>query len=105
MAELQNNQPDSGREILLLDYLIVVVKHSRMIIFTSIAAMLLTYLVLLILPNKYTSLARLLTPQQNRTMSAQLLNSLGGGGCCACRLLTLAQGLYIVRLERLERPH
>jgi uncharacterized protein involved in exopolysaccharide biosynthesis len=80
MAELQNNQPDSDDEIHLLDYLIVVVKHSRMIIYASVAAMLLTYLVLLILPNKYTSLARLLPPQQNMTMSAQLLNSLGGGG-------------------------
>ena len=56
MAESQNNQPDIDDEIHLLDYLIVLVKHSRMIIFTSIAAMVLTYLVLLILPNKYTSM-------------------------------------------------
>lgn len=80
MTESNHNSTVDDDEIHLLDYLIVLVKHSRMIIFASIAAMLLTYLVLLILPNKYTALARLLPPQQNMTMSAQLLTSLGGGG-------------------------
>jgi capsule polysaccharide export protein KpsE/RkpR len=42
--------------------------------------MVVTYLILLILPNKYTSKARLLPPQQNITMSGQLLSTLGGGG-------------------------
>ena len=79
MIEPNNNLAADNDEIHLLDYLIVLVKYSRMIIFASIAAMLLIYLMLLILPNKYTSLARLLPPQQNMTMSAQLLNSLGGG--------------------------
>lgn len=66
-------------EVHLLDYLIVLAKHSRIIIYTSVMATVLAYLVLVILPNKYTATARILPPQQNITLSAQLLNSLGGG--------------------------
>lgn len=79
MTELQNNQ-SINNEIHLLDYLIVLAKHSRMIIYFSIAIMVLTYLICLAFPNKYTAKARLLPPQQNLTLSAQLLNTLGGGG-------------------------
>lgn len=78
MAEIPNNH--SSEEIHLLDYLIVLLKHSRMIIGVSVAMMVLTFLVLFILPNKYTATARLLSPQQNMTMSGQLLNTLGGAG-------------------------
>jgi len=70
--------PNNG-EVHLLDYLIILAKHSRMIIFVSAAATVLTYLVLFILPNKYTATARLLPPQQNLTLSGQLLEILGGG--------------------------
>ena len=80
MTESQNNPDQCDDEIHLLDYLIVLAKHSRMIIYTSVAVMVLIYLVLFILPNKYTATARLLPPQQNMTLSAQLLNTLGGGG-------------------------
>ena len=66
-------------EIHLLDYLIVLAKHSRIIIYTSAMVTVLTYLVLFIRPNQYTATARILPPQQNLTLSAQLLNSLGGG--------------------------
>jgi tyrosine-protein kinase Etk/Wzc len=66
-------------EIHLMDYLIILAKHSRMIIYTSVAVTLLTYLVLFILPNKYTVTTRLLPPQQNMTLSSQLLSNIGGG--------------------------
>ncbi len=75
--ELPNNRDDNG-EINLLDYLIVLAKHSRMIILSSFAAMALTYLILFAFPNKYSATARLLPPQQNTTLSALLLNALGG---------------------------
>lgn len=65
-------------EVHLLDYLIVLAKHSQMIIFTSVAVTFLTYLILSVSPNKYTASARLLPPQQNMTLSAKLLDSLGG---------------------------
>lgn len=80
MIEPQNNPTPANDEIHLLDYLIVLARYSRLIIYTSAAVMVLVYLVLLILPNQYTATARLLPPQQNLTLSAQLLNTLGGGG-------------------------
>jgi uncharacterized protein involved in exopolysaccharide biosynthesis len=79
MKEFQNNQTINN-DIHLLDYLIILAKHSRMIVYVSVAIMVLTYLILVALPNKYTVRARLLPPQQNLTLSAQLLNTLGGGG-------------------------
>ena len=72
--------PDTPEdEIHLLDYLIVLAKHSQMIIYTTVAVMVLTFLVLFISPNKYTATARLLPPQQNLTMSGQLMDFVGGG--------------------------
>ena len=65
-------------EVNPMDFLNVIVKHSRMIILISAAVMVLTYLVLIILPNKYTSTASLLPPQQNLTLSGQLMEVLGG---------------------------
>jgi tyrosine-protein kinase Etk/Wzc len=68
----------SADKIYLLDYLIILARHSRMIIYTTLAVALLTYLVLFLLPNKYTAAARILSPQQNLTMVAQVLEGLGG---------------------------
>ena len=75
-------------EVNLMDYLLVIVKHSRMIIFSSMAMTVLTFLILFISPNQYTAKARLMPPQQNMTLSAQILDTLsvgssslaGGGG-------------------------
>jgi capsule polysaccharide export protein KpsE/RkpR len=64
----------------LLDYFIVLAKYSRMIIYTSVIVALMTYFYLIILPNKYTTTACIMPPQQNMTLSAQLMDSLGGGG-------------------------
>ena len=82
MIEPQNNrvQVVQDEETYLLDYLIVLAKHSRIIILTSAAVLVFTYLILVILPNKYTAVGRILPPQQKLTLSAQLLNSLGGVG-------------------------
>jgi tyrosine-protein kinase Etk/Wzc len=79
--EKPSNKPSPNEdEANPLDYLIVPAKHSRLIIYTSAVVTILTYLILVILPNTYQSTTRLLSPQQNLTMSAQLLESLGGGG-------------------------
>ena len=79
MTEPEKKSASASDEIYLLDYLIILAKHSRLIIFTSLAVMVLTYLILFLLPNKYTATARLLPPQQNLTMVAQVLEGLGGG--------------------------
>jgi len=75
---MNNTIPNKG-EVQPMDFFIVLIKHSRTIILVSAAVTVLIYLVLLILPNKYTAQARLLPPQQNLTMSGQLMEFLGGG--------------------------
>jgi tyrosine-protein kinase Etk/Wzc len=64
-------------EIHLLDYLIVIAKHSPKIIFTSIVMATLTYLIMSIFPNEYTATARLLPLQQNITLRLQVLDRVG----------------------------
>jgi tyrosine-protein kinase Etk/Wzc len=81
---VMNPTPENG-EVHFLDYLISLAKHSRMIIFASVAVTVLVYIYLFCSPNTYKATARLLPPQQNLTLSAQLLDSLGarvspGGG-------------------------
>ncbi|MHB8066484.1 MAG: Wzz/FepE/Etk N-terminal domain-containing protein [Desulfobaccales bacterium] len=66
-------------EVHLLDYLILVAKHSRMIIYASAMVTILVYLYLFITPNKFTATVCILPPQQNMTLSAKILDSLGGG--------------------------
>lgn len=69
---------DGDKEIMLLDYLIVLAKHARMIIYSSFAVTVLAMIILLLISNKYTSTARIMPPQQNFTLSAQILDQLGG---------------------------
>ncbi len=66
-----------------LDYVIIWAKHSRMIIFSSVAAMILVYIYLFCVPNTYVATSRLLPPQQNMTLSGQILDSLGGASLSA----------------------
>ena len=77
MDEPENRAIPDDTHFHLLDYFIVLAKHSRMIIITSAVVTVVTYVILLTLPNRYTATARLLPPQQNLTLSAQLLESLG----------------------------
>lgn len=62
-----------------LEHLNVLAKHSRLIIFTSAAVTVLVFVIMVILPNKYEATARLMPPSQNLTLSAQILDTLGGG--------------------------
>jgi uncharacterized protein involved in exopolysaccharide biosynthesis len=88
MTETDLKSSVGEEEVHLLDYLIVLAKHSRMILFTSAAVSAFTLVVLFFTSNKYTATARLLPPQQNLTLSGQILDSLsvssspgaGGGG-------------------------
>jgi len=72
------DKPPQPDETTLLDFFIPLAKHSRMIIYGTLAVAALTFLILLIIPKKYTASARLLPPQQNITLSAQVLEQLGG---------------------------
>ena len=79
MGELLNRTSPNRDEVHLLDYLIILAKNSRRIIYTTAVVTVLIFLILLILPNKYKATARLLPPQSNLTMIAQALEGLGSG--------------------------
>lgn len=79
MDEPLSQSYPGGNESSLLDFFIILAKHSRTIIFTSLIATILAYFYFFFSPNIYKAKARLLPPQQNLTLSAQILESLGGG--------------------------
>jgi len=64
-------------EISLLDILIVLAKHKRLVLGLPIAAAVVSVVVSLLLPNVYTGTTRILPPQQSQPTSA-LLAQLGG---------------------------
>jgi capsule polysaccharide export protein KpsE/RkpR len=80
MDELVNKTRSNAVEFRGLDSITVLAKHSRMIIYISAVVTILAYLNLYFSPNIYRAHARLMPPQQNMTLSAQLLENLGGGG-------------------------
>jgi tyrosine-protein kinase Etk/Wzc len=71
-------QPEDD-EINLLDLLIVLVKHKKMILGVTFAAALLALGISLLLPNIYTATAKILPPQQGQSSASALLSQLGGG--------------------------
>ena len=74
------NTPDKPEDdVHLLDYLLVLAKHSRMIILVPAAVLVLIYLMNVASPNEYTATVRLLPPQENLSMSGQLLDMVGSG--------------------------
>jgi tyrosine-protein kinase Etk/Wzc len=79
------NPSDINDEIGLIDLLIVITKHKRMIAGVALASAAVAIIVSLFLPNIYTGTARLLPPEQRQSTAAMLLGQLGG-------LATLAGG-------------
>jgi tyrosine-protein kinase Etk/Wzc len=77
----ENDRPMSrpDDDIHLLDYLVVLAKHLRLIVFTTVGVTLLTLVILFCVSKKYTASTRILPPQQNMTLVGQLLDTLGGG--------------------------
>ena len=65
-------------EVSLLDLLIVLAKHKRVILGVSLAAALVSIIVSLLLPNYYTGTTRILPPQQSASSATALLSQLGG---------------------------
>src|SRR5947199_10741960 len=73
-------QAHSGDEdqISLLDSLIVLAKHKRLLIGLPIIAAIVAAIISLTLPNIYTATTGILPPQQNATGASGMLNQLGG---------------------------
>lgn len=76
-AVQQPNPPDED-EINLLDLLLVLARHKKMIAKATIAAALLSIGISLLLPNIYTATAKILPPQQSESSAGALLSQLGG---------------------------
>jgi len=65
-------------EISLLDLLIVLAKHKRIVFGVPFIAAIVAAGVSLLLPNVYTGTTRILPPQQSASAASALLNQLGG---------------------------
>jgi uncharacterized protein involved in exopolysaccharide biosynthesis len=66
-------------EINLLDYLIVLVKRKKLIVYITLGAMLIAAIYSLIVPSVYKAETKILPPQQSgQGSAAQLLGQLGG---------------------------
>ncbi len=70
--------PGDDDGISLLDLLIVLAKHKRIVLGVPLAAGILAAGISLLLPNIYTGVTRILPPQQNQSTAAAMLNQLGG---------------------------
>src|SRR6266849_7187236 len=65
-------------EISLLDLLIVLAKHKRIVLGVPLVVAIAAAIVSLLLPNIYTGTARILPPQQSASAASALLNQRGG---------------------------
>ncbi len=75
----ENLQKTEDDEINLLDYLIVLAKHKKIIIYATIGLMVITAIYSLIVSPIYKAETKILPPQQSSSgMASQLLSQLGG---------------------------
>jgi tyrosine-protein kinase Etk/Wzc len=78
MMEERKTEKDS--EINLLDYLIILVKHKKLIIAITFGAALITTIICLIITPTFEAVTAILPPQQSSSSTAQLLSQMGGAG-------------------------
>lgn len=69
---------DGSDESSLLDWLIVLGRHRRLVVLGPLAAAVIAAGVSLVLPKSYTATARILPPQQGQSTAAAMLSQLGG---------------------------
>src|SRR5712691_1894071 len=67
-------------EISLLDLLIVLAKHKRVVLGVPFIAAIVAAIITVLLPNIYTATTRILPPQQGASAASALLSQLGGQG-------------------------
>ena len=72
-------KPESDEnEISLLELLVILAKHKKLILGTTFGVAVLSAVVSLLLPNIYTGTAKVLPPQQSQSTAAMMLGQLGG---------------------------
>ena len=92
-------------EISLLDLLIVLAERKRMIFWVTAGFAILSIVVSLLLPVRYTATVALLPPQQNTSLSAQLASQFGSLGSMAAlatggsSLLKNPNDMYVAMLK------
>src|SRR5258708_19317789 len=64
-------------EVSLLDLLIVLAKHKRIVLGVPFATAIAAAAISLLMPNIYTGTTRILPPQQSASMPSAMLNQLG----------------------------
>jgi uncharacterized protein involved in exopolysaccharide biosynthesis len=79
-----SNLPDNqlsgdDDEISLLDLLIVLVKHKKLVLGLTFVVAVIAAGISLLLPNIYTGTTKILPPQQNQSSASAMLAQLGGG--------------------------
>src|SRR5438552_9466867 len=81
-ANLENPKDTSSAadddEVSLLDLLIVLAKHKRIVLGLPAIAAIVAAVISLLMPNIYTGTTRILPPQQSASAATALLNQLGG---------------------------
>lgn len=75
--QLQNGHEG---ELDALDFLVLLAKHKRTIVKITAGVVVLTTIIVLLIPNKYTAEATLMPPQQTQSTSAMLMSQLASGG-------------------------
>src|SRR5712692_11258181 len=70
--------PPADDEVSLLDLLIVLAKHKRIVLGVPFVLAVAAAIISLLLPNIYTGTTRILPPQQSASAASALLNQLGG---------------------------
>jgi uncharacterized protein involved in exopolysaccharide biosynthesis len=92
-------------EISLLDLLIVLAKHKRLVLGLPLVAAVVAAIISFLLPNVYTGTTKMLPPQQSASAASALLNQLGGalggllGGAGGSALGRNPNDLYVGMLK------
>lgn len=82
-AGADNDISVSVQRVNLLDLLIILSRRRRFILWFTAGVAILTVVIVLLIPNKYTAESVVLTPGQNSSMSSAVLGQLGGSGALA----------------------
>jgi tyrosine-protein kinase Etk/Wzc len=75
---VNTGRPGAERNTSLLDIIVIIAKHKRMIIAAALATAILTAVIALVIPNRYRAVASLMPPQQPQSLATALVNQLGG---------------------------
>src|SRR5712692_9013504 len=75
---LSEENASADDEVSLLDLLIVLAKHKRVVLGVPFVAAIGAAIISLFMPNIYTGTTKILPPQQSASVASALLNQLGG---------------------------